>query len=194
MTASSPAKAIARSDTRVPMLLSGLGAAVVLRAAVAGRAGPASPVAAASFAAAILTLCLAGGWRPGRLRVVHLLVGAGAGLLFAAGPLVLHGALPAEPSVGMAAWTVLVTCVAVAEECLLRGALWDASDRCYGTTAALVLTTVAFAVMHAPLYGWRAVPLDIGVGLGLGALRVWSGGVSAPAAAHVVADLIGGWL
>ena len=194
MTASGPARAVAQPDSRVPMLLMGLGAAVVLRAAVAGRAGAGSPRAAAAFAAAILALCFALGWRPKGFRAVHAFVGVGAGLLLAGGPLVLHGAVPAGASAGMAGWSVLVTCVAVAEEWLLRGALWEALETGYGATTALVCTTFAFALMHVPLYGWGAVPLDVGAGLGLGALRIWSRGVVAPAAAHAVADLIGGWL
>jgi hypothetical protein len=38
------------------------------------------------------------------------------------------------------------------------------------------------------------LPLDLAVGLLLGGLRIVSGGVLAPAVAHVVADLVGGWL
>ena len=45
-----------------------------------------------------------------------------------------------------------------------------------------------------PLYGVGALPLDLAVGLLLGGLRIVSGGVLAPAIAHVIADLAGGWL
>jgi len=38
------------------------------------------------------------------------------------------------------------------------------------------------------------VALDFAVGVGLGALRLWSGSVTAPALAHVGADLAGWWL
>jgi hypothetical protein len=47
--------------------------------------------------------------------------------------------------------------------------------------------------VHVPLYGWRALPLDLGAGLWLGGLRVLSGGVAAPAVAHALADR-GAWL
>ena len=59
---------------------------------------------------------------------------------------------------------------------------------------ALAVTTVLFAAMHVPLYGFGSLPLDLAVGLLLGGLRIVSGGVLAPAIAHVVADLAGGWL
>jgi membrane protease YdiL (CAAX protease family) len=53
---------------------------------------------------------------------------------------------------------------------------------------------VLFALIHLPLYGVGALPLDLAVGLLLGGLRIISGGVLAPAIAHVIADLAGGWL
>jgi hypothetical protein len=48
--------------------------------------------------------------------------------------------------------------------------------------------------MHVPLYGVGALPLDLAVGLLLGGLRIVSGSVLAPAIAHVLADIAGGWL
>jgi len=58
-----------------------------------------------------------------------------------------------------------------------------------GSRTALVVTSVAFALMHVPNYGTPAIPLDLGVGLLLGGLRLLSGGPGAPAIAHAVADL-----
>jgi membrane protease YdiL (CAAX protease family) len=60
--------------------------------------------------------------------------------------------------------------------------------------AAIVVTSVAFALMHVPLYGWHVVPLDLGVGIFLGGLRLASGGIAAPAVAHAVADIATWWL
>jgi membrane protease YdiL (CAAX protease family) len=92
--------------------------------------------------------------------------------------------------------------VAGAEELLLRGALFDrivvaagargAGRR--GIVVAVVVTSTVFAVMHVPLYGWHVVPLDLGVGCCLAGLRIVTGGVAAPAAAHAVADLATWWL
>jgi len=98
---------------------------------------------------------------------------------------------PASPFVPWAAITILV---ASAEEVLLRGRLFDVVRRAGGVIPAVLVTTVAFALMHVPLYGWHVVPLDLAVGLGLGGLRLATGGVTAPAAAHAVADLATWWL
>jgi len=34
-------------------------------------------------------------------------------------------------------------------------------------------TSVLFALIHVPIYGWHVVPLDVGVGLWFGGLRLW---------------------
>jgi membrane protease YdiL (CAAX protease family) len=98
---------------------------------------------------------------------------------------------PAAPFLPWAAITILV---ASAEEALLRGRLFDVVRRAGGVIPAIAITTIAFAVMHVPLYGWHVVPLDLAVGLGLGGLRLVTGRVAAPAAAHAVADLATWWL
>ena len=105
------------------------------------------------------------------------------------------GLRPAAPFVPWAAVTLLV---ASAEEAIVRGAAFDAIERIaptmWGTAGAVLLTSIAFALMHVPIYGWHVVPLDIGVGVFLGGLRLLTGGVAAPAAAHAVADLATWWL
>jgi membrane protease YdiL (CAAX protease family) len=95
---------------------------------------------------------------------------------------------------GFAPWAAITVLVATAEELVLRGVLFDAVDRVAGGTIAVVATSLAFALIHVPLYGWHVVPLDMGVGLILGGLRVLTGGVTAPASAHVIADLATWWL
>ena len=60
--------------------------------------------------------------------------------------------------------------------------------------AAVVATTVAFALLHVPLYGWHVVPLDLAVGLGFAGLRLSTRTVLAPIVAHAVADLATWWL
>ena len=94
----------------------------------------------------------------------------------------------------IAVWTPVVAIVAIAEEVVLRGVLFDAVRVWGGAGWALLATTVLFALIHLPLYGVGALPLDLAVGLLLGGLRIISGGVLAPAIAHVIADLAGGWL
>lgn len=176
--------------------------ALAARLVVAGTQGPASsPPAAAVFA--LLLLGVAAAARRGRLviarpRIGGVVVGVagGAGLLLCA--VLVHAAplqLWARPDGGAAAawWTLLVMCVAGAEELVFRGVLFDAVSRAGGVVVAAVVCALAFALVHVPLYGWRALPLDLGAGLWLGGLRVLAGGVAAPAIAHALADC-GAWL
>jgi membrane protease YdiL (CAAX protease family) len=98
------------------------------------------------------------------------------------------------PAAAFAPWVGVTVVVATAEELVLRGALFDELDARLGTLGAVVLTSVAFALMHVPLYGWHVVPLDLGVGLWLAGLRLATGGIAAPAIAHTIADLATWWL
>jgi membrane protease YdiL (CAAX protease family) len=104
------------------------------------------------------------------------------------------GNLLGRPAAPFVPWAVIIVLVAVAEEAILRGRLFDAIRRAGGVGIALAITTTAFALMHVPLYGWHVVPLDLAVGLALGGLRVATGGIAAPAAAHAIADLATWWL
>ena len=88
----------------------------------------------------------------------------------------------------------MVTLVAVAEELLLRGALFEALTRWRNENTAIAVSAVAFALLHVPVYGWHVLVLDLAVGVALGVLRAVSGSVTAPAITHVVADLAGWWL
>jgi membrane protease YdiL (CAAX protease family) len=174
-----------------------LAAAVILRAVAAGGMGAASVNSAALFAVMLFGLALLGGWRPGLLSPAGVGWGLAGGTLLAAGPLIMaRGAAPLAgvSRTHVALWLVAVTAVASSEEIVLRGALWDRLTESHGAPAALVVTTTVFALMHLPLYGWKALPLDLGVGLLLGGLRAFTGGVAAPALAHVIADVVGGFL
>ena len=95
---------------------------------------------------------------------------------------------------GFVVWAIVVAIVASAEEILLRGALYDALAARAGVWTAITVGALAFALLHVPLYGWGAVPLDAAVGVWLGMLRAVSGSVTAPAVAHVLADWAGFWL
>jgi len=98
------------------------------------------------------------------------------------------------PANDFAPWLVATTVVALAEELILRGVLFTALDRLGGALLAVVVTSAAFALMHVPVYGWHVVPLDLGVGVFLGGLRLATGRWVAPGIAHVVADLATWWL
>ena len=183
-------------------LLFGLGGAVLVRVAVAGSAGVSSVSAGLIFGALVLGLAVLpvlagarGGLAPGPVRA-QLVMGLAGAVVLCAVPLAVHLRTPggALPLAQLPVWAAVVTVVAVAEEVLLRGVLWSAAAQWRGTTAALVLTTAAFGLLHVPLYGWDALPLDLAVGLLLGGLRMATGGWGASAVAHTVADLAGWWL
>ena len=178
----------------VPMIL-GLALLVALRwVLLDGAHGDALAVGAA-FGVGVGALALGGGWRPTRPRWQSLVVGTlGGGILVAIALLtrpIPHLWLPAAPFVPWVAITVLV---ATAEEGILRGVLFTRLADRHGWAFALTVTTIAFALAHVPLYGWQVVPLDLGVGLWLGGLRLATGGVAGPAVAHAVADLATWWL
>jgi membrane protease YdiL (CAAX protease family) len=149
------------------------------------------------FGVALLAVAVAGGIAPSRPRLVPILVGAAAGgalVVVSVGarwpfsPMMLGHAAPFVP------WVAVTSLVATAEELVLRGALWRWLAATGGDVAALLATSLLFALIHVPVYGWSVVPLDFGVGLWLGGLRLWFGGPAAPAAAHVLADLATWWL
>jgi hypothetical protein len=91
------------------------------------------------------------------------------------------------PRVGFLGWAAVVTVVATAEERFLRGALFGLLQA-RGTAVAIAVPALAFAALHVPLYGWGAAPLDLAVGVWLGALRAATGTWLTPAVAHVTAD------
>lgn len=180
-----------------------VGGALAVRVAVAGGDGAASSVpGAAVFALLLVAVAAAGRARAiAPLRnhgVAHAtLIGVAGGVALVACAAVLRPAplqLWARPGGAAAVWWTLLVCgVAAAEEVVFRGVLFDAVARVRGVTWAACVCALAFALVHVPLYGWRALPLDLGAGLWLGGLRVLSGGVLAPAVAHALADC-GAWL
>ena len=189
----------AANGARAALLLAGGGAAVGLRWAAGGPIPAASLGAATLFAAVLLLLTAAAGWRPhwdGHWRRSLALGVLGAALLVAGWLSAAPHLWPAggRPVASLLPWTAAVVLVAVAEEVALRGALFAALRAWRGAGGALAVTTVAFALLHVPLYGWGALPLDLAAGLLFGGLRLISGGVTAPAVAHVLADLAAGWL
>jgi membrane protease YdiL (CAAX protease family) len=123
--------------------------------------------------------------------------GLGLMLVTIVGTSVAGAALPpglARPAAPFLPWALVTLVVASAEEGILRGVLFDRMEAAGGLVAAVVVTTIVFALMHVPLYGWHVVPLDLTVGLGLAGLRVATRSIVAPAIAHTVADLATWWL
>lgn len=176
--------------------LAGLGVAVTLRVQVAGVRGASSPVAGVVFGIALLVMTAACGIKRPRLTLRHVAWGAGTAAVLCIPPLlerIFHGGVD-EPAGALPVWAAVVTLVAVAEELLLRGAVFEAVLQWRGECEAVMITAVAFALLHVPVYGWHVALLDFAVGVILGVLRVVAGSVSAPAFAHVLADLAGWWL
>ena len=88
------------------------------------------------------------------------------------------------------AWAIpLALLAAVAEEALLRRVLY-ARLQPAGTTVAVGVTAVLFALLHVPLYGWAAFPVDLGAGLLLSWQRWASGTWTVPAGTHAAANLL----
>ncbi|HEX8941323.1 MAG TPA: CPBP family intramembrane glutamic endopeptidase [Candidatus Limnocylindrales bacterium] len=185
-------------------LLAALGLAAWLRADVLESGG--DPIlVGVSFG--VLLLVLARIATPGRCGViarsgragVATAVGLGlvcGGLLVAIAATAPAGGLRLEPgrAGALLPWSLVTLLAATAEESLLRGALFDTVEAAVGVPAALAVTSLAFALMHVPSYGWGVVPLDAAVGLALGGLRLAAGGWLAPAVTHGVADLATWWL
>jgi membrane protease YdiL (CAAX protease family) len=149
------------------------------------------------FGLALFAVALAAGLRASAPPMDALAGGLAAGGVLVAVSVVARWPVP--PLVlGHAAsflpWVAVTTLVATGEEFVLRGALWRWLASSGGDVTALLVASVLFALMHVPVYGWHVVPLDFGVGLWFGGLRLWFGGPAAPAAAHVLADLATWWL
>ena len=178
------------------LLTTALGSVVLFRWLAAGRARGEGLLVGLAFGGMLLVVAAAAGWRPvvntrtaGAARA-----GIGAGLavglvLVALALLIGRDQLPVlRPAVPFLPWLIVTGLVATAEEVALRGALFDATERIGGPTAAILVTSLTFAIMHVPFYGPHVLLLDMGVGLALGGLRLVTGGVRAPAVAHFVAD------
>jgi membrane protease YdiL (CAAX protease family) len=186
-----------RATLRIAGLLVALGVIVGGRwAATVGGVGDALGIGLA-FGLALTALAVVAGQRLGMPHPEALAIGA-AGSAALVGLAVVAHLGTAGPSLAPAAaflpWASITILVATAEELVLRGVLFAAIRRHAGVTAAIAATSMVFALMHVPLYGWHVVPLDLGVGIWLGGLRVLSRGVAAPAVAHVLADLVTWWL
>lgn len=179
------------------LLLSGFGLAVWLRVAIGGSGVAQSAPAGLAFAACLVALGLAAGPRPRTLLTQRSLVIGLLGGLTLCLPATLADVARTHAQSGAAGylnWALVVAVVATAEEYLLRGVLFDAILAWRGRSIALILTAVAFAGLHVPLYGWQAFPLDLAVGLWLGSLRLIASTWTAPAVAHTLADLLAWWL
>jgi membrane protease YdiL (CAAX protease family) len=187
-----------RRATIVPVLIvAASAAALAVRVQVGGRPAGASVPAALVFSFALAGVAVAAGWRPSRPRPVALVAGAAGGVLLCLPPTIAsvrgfavgHAAAASFP-----AWGAVVAAVAVSEELILRGVLYDVVAERWGEIAAVLIAAALFSTLHVPLYGWHSFGLNLAVGVFLGVLRLLTGGVAAPAVAHTVADWAAWWL
>jgi len=99
----------------------------------------------------------------------------------------LSSAVPPMPWSSHAAITVVGA--AVAEEVFFRRFLYAALLR-RGVAVAIVVSALAFALVHIPAYGMRVFPIDLAAGLVLSWQRWASGSWTSPAVAHIAANLM----
>jgi membrane protease YdiL (CAAX protease family) len=188
--------AIVRAGVRVGAIGLALAAITIGRWRATVDGGDALLIGLA-FGIVLGAIAVAAGERPTIPSLGTIAIGvAGGGVLVALAVVVSAGGPPRlfAPAAPFGPWAAITILVAVGEEAILRGALFDAIDEAGGLLAAIVITSLAFALIHVPLYGWHVVPLDLGVGVWFVGLRLVSGRVAAPAIAHAIADLATWWL
>jgi membrane protease YdiL (CAAX protease family) len=120
-------------------------------------------------------------------RELHPLVvdAAGIGALMVARR--MAGPVPPLPAGAVA--LCLGAVAAVAEEAFFRKLVYGALAPS-GAAVAVVVSALAFALVHVPLYGGAVFWVDFGAGLVLGWQRWASGSWAAPAATHVAANVL----
>jgi membrane protease YdiL (CAAX protease family) len=151
------------------LLLAAISVATV-RHSLRGLPAPRSLFLGAALGATLLI--------PGAWMRAHGVVGPG-------------GVLPHDYAL---AWVPLVALISAGEETFLRGWLQPLARQAWGPGPGIVVVGAIFAAVHVPIYGWMAIPLDLGVGILVGCLREYSGSVAACAVTHFVADLGHWWL
>jgi membrane protease YdiL (CAAX protease family) len=180
------------------LLAIGFMLAIALRVAIGGVGVAHSAVAGLAFGAVLIVLCaiyrlsITVSWVSWKILATGI---AGAALLLVVPSFEkITGPVGGHPAGNYAAWALVITFVALAEEAFLRGVFFDAVARWRGETAAVVAAAILFAALHIPLYGWHVVPLDFVVGIWLGSLRLIAKSWVAPGIAHTLADLASWWL
>jgi membrane protease YdiL (CAAX protease family) len=177
------------------LLIAGFFGAIALRVAIGQPDVSHSATAGLLFAACLILLTLSYGVKT-RISKRIIITGFLGGLFLCLPALYFHlGALGNHtPAGNYFVWSLIIATVAFAEEAFIRGALYDKVAAITTQKIAIFVAATAFAILHLPLYGWHAMPLDFAVGIWLGALRLSSGSYVAPGIAHVVADLAAWWI
>jgi membrane protease YdiL (CAAX protease family) len=160
-------------------------AALLLRLRLAGHPEAVRVIGLGGLYVAMLAVAL---WipaprRPRRARALTLAVG----LLGVAVAALAAGRTVAIP---WSAWAVpLGVMAAIAEEALFRRVAYGTLEPA-GALVAVAGTALLFALIHVPLYGAAAFPVDLGAGMLFGWQRHASGTWTVPAATHAAANLL----
>jgi membrane protease YdiL (CAAX protease family) len=177
-----------------PLLLLFFAAAVAVRAVLTGPPGSgAAPWPGVLFGVLLAGVAVAIGTRT-RLSLRVAAAGFGAAAVLVIPALAFSSVHASLPLAWFPGWMAATLVVAPAEEAFLRGLVYDAVARRHGADVAIVVAALAFGLMHVPLYGWHALPLDTAVGVVLGVTRLVAGTWVAPAIAHTAADVAGWWM
>jgi len=183
-TARHPAPGV-RTETAAYALGLGTVLFLLLRPVFAARGN--APLAAGYLAIGAASVAmLRGSARPATVSR-RVLVPLAVGTLAVIVARLVAGPAPALPvGVGI---VVLNVGAAVAEEAFFRGFLFARLEP-WGVGVAVVTSAAAFALLHVPLYGMAAFPVDLGAGLLLSWQRAASGTWTVPAATHAVANVL----
>jgi membrane protease YdiL (CAAX protease family) len=178
-----------RSALILSQVLLALPAAVVLGRAGALRLDPIGPGPTVASAVAGFSLWLTG---LGLLVVQQSIWPPAPGYLEAFRN--LHAQLrPTDAFAAIASVAAIALAPALCEELVFRGLLLPSLVR-LGRAAAVVLSSIAFGVLHVDFTGEGAVlyriPFALLIGLGLGALRLRAGTLLAPALAHGILNTL----
>jgi membrane protease YdiL (CAAX protease family) len=99
---------------------------------------------------------------------------------------VLGGDLIPAPTGSLLA---LVVVAAFAEEIFFRRFVYGALAR-YGVGVAIAVSSIAFALVHVTLWGWRAVPVDLAAGALFGWQRWTTASWTAAGVTHAAANVL----
>lgn len=131
--------------------------------------------------------------RPAPLPAIAGTAAAAVVLVGAAWITAPHLELP-RPAQLMSGLLLFGAGTAPAEELLFRGALYGWLLDRTGPAAAVVITSLSFALAHVPVYGWSSFAVATAAGVLFGWLRWWSGSLWPAIGLHVLADLSILWL
>lgn len=101
----------------------------------------------------------------------------------------VFGGVRTSLPIAVIVFLVVVLVAPLCEEVVYRGMLWGALERRWGRWAALVVSTIVFALAHLE---FTRFPLLLVVAIPIGLARLYSGGLLASIVAHQVTNVLPG--